>query len=444
MTPEELRHYATLDQQERAEVDDAHEAMMDTTGDAPLRFRVLRSAIPSRCKKDILRRLESTTLGHPGMESAKYMTWIETLLKVPFDVVKPLPVSSRFASRENIRAYLKQCRGVLDRAVWGHQDLKDTLECVIAGWIRTDGQLAAVNALGIGGPMGIGKTTAIKAGLAAAVDRPFVFLSCGGNSAGGAMLRGHSFTYEGSLPGAIAEAFISTGCINPIIMLDEVDKISEDPRGVEILNTLVHLLDPAQNSEFHDSYLGLELDVSKVFFVLTYNDVSKIPAVLLDRMLTKEMHDFEASDKEVIARQYILPEVLRGLGLSEDWVRVEDEALREVVRHTSSTNVVGLRSVRHALLDIVAMLGALDLCRGDNEEPPPNPDLEDKDISRIPRSVLEELRQDPTVRSVLDTASIEGTSMSLSGEAAKVLLAAWSKRRDKAPKIGVDTYFMYC
>ena len=353
MNTEEKRFYTAMKEANKLEIQLAHANVIKSNVDTPLRFRLLLSDIPDDTKATIMKRLENMTGPH---ESAKYLAWLDTLLDVPFGTVHPLTVN--MSSRtEEIADYLENCRKVLDTSVLGHRKLKDVLAFVVASWIRTDGHATTVNALGIRGPVGVGKTTIVRSGLSKATNRPFAFISCGGSS-GGSLLSGHSFTYEGSLPGAVVNAIISSKCMNPIIMLDEVDKISGDPRGEEIFNTLLHLLDPSQNTEFQDRFLGIPLDISRAFFVLTYNDENKIPQVLRDRILEVEVSDFSNSDKVNIAFSYLLPDIFDGLHLDKGWLVIEDDAMQYIVDQNTST---GLRAVRHSLVNIVSALNMIAL-----------------------------------------------------------------------------------
>lgn len=354
MNPEEKDFYNnTMSDEEKEIVESGYEEVHNAKTQMPVRLKVLMSDIPQEMKGTILKKLESM----PGpFESAKYMGWVDTLLSVPFGKVHKLPVNS-LSSPDDIADYIGKCKETLDGSVLGHGPLKDVLACVIASWIRTDGSATSVNALGIKGPIGVGKTTIVRSGLAAAVDKPFAFISCGGSS-GGSLLHGHSFTYEGSMPGAIVDAVVSAGCVNPIILLDEVDKISADSRGEEVFNTLLHLLDPSQNTEFQDRFLKVPLDMSGAFFVLTYNDASRIPKVLRDRLLEVQVEDFSIDDKTQIASKYLIPDILSGLGLPMEWMNMESEALKDII---SSKQGTGMRATRHALINIVSTLNMLAL-----------------------------------------------------------------------------------
>lgn len=354
MTPDELVYFSGLSVVEKEAIISSYNDASNQTSNVPLRIRLLLSKLPIATKTDALKRI--TSCMNP-MENAKYMNWLDVVLKIPFGIVRSLSVSSKSPEPE-IASYLLQCRSTMDGCIYGHSGAKEAIQHVVSSWIRTDGNATCTTALGIQGPMGIGKTTLIKNGLCEAVNRPFVFITCGG-ATGGSLLSGHSYTYEGSQPGAITNALISSQCMNPIIMLDEVDKISTDVRGEEIFNTLVHLLDPAQNTEFQDRFVDTPLDISNAFFVLTYNDANKIPKVLRDRINEIRLSDFNQGDKAKIAQEYLLPSILEELNLSKDWLSLTNDAAQYAVQ--TVRDEPGVRGIRGLLVGIVSILSTLEL-----------------------------------------------------------------------------------
>ena len=183
--------------------------------------------------------------------------------------------------------YLKEVKKTLDSAVYGHKDAKLQLQRIFAQWINGDSKGAV---LGFEGPPGTGKTSLAKNGLSKCLidkegnPRPFAFLPIGG-SVNGSTLVGHNFTYVGSTWGRIVDILMSTKCMNPIIFIDEVDKVSATEHGREIISILTHLTDSTQNDEFEDKYFsGIKLDLSKALIVFSFNDVSLIDPILRDRI----------------------------------------------------------------------------------------------------------------------------------------------------------------
>lgn len=358
MSYDEHAHYEGMTTRQKIQILTSHDTISRSISPTPLRFQVLLSNIPDETKAAIFKRLQSS---HAPGESAKYAAWVDTMLSIPFGKINPLPVTMHNTAAE-ISEYLGTCERILDDCVLGHTNAKQVIKSVIAGWIRTNGNSSTINALGITGPVGVGKTTLIRNGLSKAAGRPFSFISCGGSS-GGSLLNGHSFTYEGSMPGSIVESVISAKCLNPVIMLDEVDKISTDARGEEVLNVLVHLLDPSSNQVFQDRFLGIPIDISKAFFVLTYNDPSKLPPVLRDRIFEVQMDDFTMDEKIEIANKFIVPEIFDGLGLEKTWATIDDETMAHILKLSESAP--GLRQVRHSLTNIVSAASMLELSKDD-------------------------------------------------------------------------------
>ena len=256
--------------------------------------------------------------------------------------------------------YLQQSRNYLDQAVHGHKEAKNQLERIIAQWMNGD-----MNGycFGFEGPPGTGKTSLAKKGLTRCLQdddgqyRPFSFIAIGGSS-NGATLEGHSYTYVGSTWGRIVDILMETRCMNPIIFIDELDKVSHTEHGKEIIGILTHLTDSTQNDEFCDKYFsGVKLDLSKVLFIFSYNDPEKIDPILLDRIHRVQFKPLKKKDKITIAHRYILPEIFRTVGFRSG---VQDEGLDivfpdEVLEFIidNYTFEAGARKFREKLFEIV-------------------------------------------------------------------------------------------
>jgi ATP-dependent Lon protease len=213
--------------------------------------------------------------------------------------------------------------------------------------------------LGLKGPAGVGKTTLVKDGLGRALGIPSAFIALGGAN-DSSFLDGHSYTYQGSMYGRIAEALMDTGVMNPIIVFDELDKVSENTRGAEIINTLIHITDFAQNSAFCDEYFGggLPMDLSRCTFVFTYNDASLVNPILRNRLVEIDVPDYKSPERMKILREYVLPKALSSFG-SPFASKIEDlgdEIMKHIVeRHVDSP---GLRGIQH---DVDYLLGVINL-----------------------------------------------------------------------------------
>ena len=250
--------------------------------------------------------------------------------------------------------YLKLVREKLDEAVYGHKEAKTQLERIFAQWINGEAKGAV---LGLQGPPGTGKTSLAKNGLSKClVDkngeaRPFAFLPIGG-SVNGSTLVGHNFTYVGSTWGRIVDVLITSKCMNPIIFIDEVDKVSATEHGREIVSILTHLTDGTQNDEFEDKYFaGIKLDLSKALIVFSFNDVSLIDPILRDRITIIETNPLTLPEKVHIIQNYMLPEILKEVGLNESELEMSDEMVRYLIE--TYTNEAGVRKIKEKIQEIV-------------------------------------------------------------------------------------------
>ena len=178
----------------------------------------------------------------------------------------------------------------------------------VGQWITNPNAIGS--AIAIKGPMGTGKTTLVKEGISKILGRDFAFIALGG-ATDSSFLEGHSYTYEGSSWGQIVEILIKSKTMNPVIYFDELDKISDTPKGEEIIGILTHLTDPSQNSQFHDKYFSeIDFDLSKCLFIFSYNDESKINPILKDRMYRIETKGYDSKQKTVISKNYLLPKIM--------------------------------------------------------------------------------------------------------------------------------------
>jgi ATP-dependent Lon protease len=208
--------------------------------------------------------------------------------------------------------------------------------------------------------MGTGKTTLIKEGLSKIIGRPFEFIALGG-STDGCTLEGHSYTYVGSTWGEIVSILQRSKCMNPVIYFDELDKISQSPKGQEIAGILTHLTDTSQNSVFHDKYFsGVPLDLSRVVFVFSYNDESLVNPILLNRMHKIETKGYTKKDKAVIATKYMLPQLYKEFNISQEEVVFEDEAI-EYLANVVSGEEKGVRDLKRGLTTCLAKINLLRL-----------------------------------------------------------------------------------
>jgi ATP-dependent Lon protease len=282
-----------------------------------------------------LGRLEK--MGEQSAESSVIRTYLDWLIAVPW------------SERSDERLDPQHAREVLDADHAGLEDVKDRIVEYIAvkklrqeRGIVEDKRSGAI--LTLIGPPGTGKTS-IGESIARATGRKFVRMSLGGVR-DEAEIRGHRRTYIGALPGRLVRALRDAGTMNPVIMLDEVDKVGADWRG-DPSSALLEVLDPAQNHSFRDHYLDVELDLSNVMFIATANVADTIPGPLLDRMEVIRFDGYTTSEKVAIARGYLWPRQLERNGLRADEVEISDELLETVA--TEYTREAGVRQLEREL-----------------------------------------------------------------------------------------------
>jgi len=313
-------------------------------GSADYRARVEAADLPEKVREAAMRevdRLERASDASP--EAGWIRTWLDTVLEMPWTV------------RTEDNTDLAAAREVLDADHAGLADVKDRiLEYLAVRNRRAARNLQVVGGRGSGavlalaGPPGVGKTS-LGESVARALGRKFVRVSLGGVR-DEAEIRGHRRTYVGALPGRIVRALREAGSMNPVILLDEVDKISAGFAG-DPAAALLEVLDPAQNHTFRDHYLEVDLDLSDVLFLGTANVVETIPGPLLDRMELVTLDGYTEEEKVAIGRDHLLPRQLDRAGLTADEVLIDDGALRLIA--AEHTREAGVRQLERAIAKIL-------------------------------------------------------------------------------------------
>tara|TARA_R110002072_G_scaffold282731_1_gene445746 strand:- start:4361 stop:8110 length:3750 start_codon:yes stop_codon:yes gene_type:complete len=262
----------------------------------------------------------------------------------------------------SIKDYLKGVNKILDESIYGHKKAKLQIERIIGQWINGDNKGYC---FGFEGPPGTGKTSLAKKGIANCLinakgeSRPFAFIAIGGSS-NSSILDGHNYTYMGSTWGKLVDILMEKKCMNPIIFIDEIDKVSKTEQGKEIIGILTHLVDSTQNDTFQDKYFsGIDIDLSKVLFIFSYNDVEKIDKILLDRIHRIKFDHLTIHDKTVIVKDFLLPEMTNQFGL-EDSVLIDDDAIKFLVNNFTCES--GVRKLKELLFEIVSQIN-LDLLK---------------------------------------------------------------------------------
>ena len=315
----------------------------------PLRFRVLLSDVDERVKAVAIKKVDSLA-SIEGSAYHKVLQWVDGLCCLPIGRYQRLPVAAD-APQPVVAAFLETMRARLDAAVYGHADAKGHIVRLIAQWVTNPSAKGLV--IGVHGHPGLGKTELCKA-VCEVLGLPFAFIPLGGAN-DGAYLDGHSYTYEGATWGKLADALMKCRVMNPVLFFDELDKVSESRRGEEIVNLLVHLTDATQNDRFNDKFfVDIELDMSKCLCIFSYNDESRINAVLRDRMVRIRTDGYCVKDKVRIARDYLLPGILSQFSMAPGDVRLGDAELARIVETVEEEQ--GVRNLKRALHDVVSCL----------------------------------------------------------------------------------------
>jgi ATP-dependent Lon protease len=329
----------------------------DATVVEEYRTKIEEAGMPEHASEQALKELgRLERMGEQSAESSVIRTYLDWLISVPW------------SKRSDERLDPRYAREVLDADHAGLEDVKDRIVEYIAvkklrqdRGVKEDKRSGAI--LTLIGPPGTGKTS-IGESIASATGREFVRMSLGGVR-DEAEIRGHRRTYIGALPGRLVRALRDAGTMNPVIMLDEVDKVGADWRG-DPSAALLEVLDPAQNHSFRDHYLDVELDLSQVLFIATGNISDTIPGPLLDRMEVIRFDGYTTSEKVAIARGYLWPRQVERNGLKPEEVEISDELLRTIT--TEYTREAGVRQLERELGTLLRKT-ATQIASGEKQAP---------------------------------------------------------------------------
>jgi ATP-dependent Lon protease len=312
----------------------------------PYRMTLLESDIPTLFKGAAMKKINSLKYMEPGSgEFYKIKNWVDTFMRVPFGKFESLPLSIEDGV-EKCHEFMENAQKTLDEAVYGLNDAKMQIMQML-GQLLTNPK-AIGTAIAIHGPPGTGKTSLVKEGISKILNRPFAFIALGG-ATDSSFLEGHSYTYEGSTWGKIVQILIDSNCMNPVIYFDELDKISDTPRGEEIAGILTHLTDTSQNSQFHDKYFAeINFDLSKCLFIFSYNDESKVNPILKDRMYRIQTKGYNQKQKTQIANNYLLPKIREQVRFNTDEIIIPDEVVQYLV-DTHCNKEDGVRNLKRCL-----------------------------------------------------------------------------------------------
>ena len=349
----------TIEEQERAlaqiEVIKEH-----STITKPYRLTLLDADIPPQYKAIAYRKISTLRYMEPGGgEYYKMKNWVDAFMQIPFGKYKNLPITMDDGV-EKCHAFMDNAKQILDQAVYGLNDAKLQIMQMIGQWIVNPGAIGT--AIAIKGPMGTGKTTLVKDGISKILGRDFAFIALGG-ATDSSFLEGHSYTYEGSMWGKIVDLLIKCKSMNPVIYFDELDKISDTPKGEEIAGILTHLTDTTQNSQFHDRYFSdIDFDLSRCLFIFSYNDESKVNRILLDRMYRIQTKGYDQPQKTTIANNYLLPKICEQVRFNMGDINIPEATMHYIITNYTDKED-GVRTLKRCLEIVYTKLNLYRLMR---------------------------------------------------------------------------------
>ena len=323
------------------------------------KYRILSLDLPLETKYQIIKKIEGMSSKlNPFAE--RDQKWVESFLKIPFNKYAPLPIQDT-QNKNEIQDFFLDLKTNLDNNIYSQNKVKSKILELVAAWISNP--LGSPPIIGLCGPPGIGKTSIIRC-LATSLNRPFAFISMGGLK-DGSELKGHSQTYVGSVWGKFTQILMEKQVMNPVIFMDEMDKISDINKS-EINGVLMHIIDRSQNSQFQDSYFhGIYLDLSKCIFIFSFNDKTAINRILLDRMTIIDMNGYLMDDKIKIVQNYVLPNTIKNVGLAENSITMDEETIKYIVSNKCRSEV-GMRDLIHKIEDIIGKINLMNLMKEDD------------------------------------------------------------------------------
>jgi ATP-dependent Lon protease len=330
----------------------------------PYRLSLIESDIPIEFKSVALKKINVLQYMDPGSgEYYKIKQWVDTFMRIPFSITNKLPVSIA-DGRDSCSDFMENAKKTLDECVYGLNDAKMQIMQFVGQWIANPDCVGS--AIAIKGPPGTGKTTLIKEGISKILNRPFSFIALGG-ATDSSFLEGHSYTYEGSTWGKIVDILLQSKTMNPVIYFDELDKISDTPKGEEITGILTHLTDTTQNSQFHDKYFSnIDFDLSKVLFIFSYNEESKVNPILKDRMYRIHTKGYDTKEKYVIANDYLIPKIEKNVNFEKGKIIIPEETLSYIINEYTEKEK-GVRNLKRCLEILYTKINLYTLMKPDSK-----------------------------------------------------------------------------
>jgi len=360
-TMNDFKFFESLEKNDQIKIiKEVREVNKITRIEKPYRITLLESNIPAIFKATAMKKINSLRYMEPGSgEFYKIKNWVDTFMRIPFNKYEKLPINITDGT-DICHDFMNKAKQTLDAAVYGLNDAKMQIMQMLGQLVTNPTALGS--AIAIKGPMGTGKTTLVKEGISKILNRPFAFIALGG-ATDSSFLEGHSYTYEGSIWGKIVQIIIDSKCMNPVIYFDELDKVSDTPKGEEITGILTHLTDTSQNSQFHDKYFAeIDFDLSKCLFIFSYNDESKVNPILRDRMYRIQTKGYDKKQKSVISTNYLLPTIRDQICFKPEDIIITEETMHYII-DTHCNKEDGVRNLKRCLEIIYTKLNLYRLMK---------------------------------------------------------------------------------
>jgi len=331
-------------------------SMVLDEGDIPHKFRVLQLPISDYIKSNVIKKIGCLSEISDSGEGHKLRNWVDAFMRIPFGKTVPLPIQLKDGTAK-CTDFMVNARKQMDTHIYGMEPAKLQIMQTIAQWIVNPSSVG--NVIALQGPMGVGKTSFARNAIAEVLQRPFEFFTLGGAS-DIANFIGHSYTYEGSMWGRIADSLMHAKNMNPVMYFDELDKVSTTPQGDEIVSMMIHMTDRSQNTQFHDRYFaGVDFDLSQCLFVFSFNDIDKVHPILRDRMSVIHCGGYNEKDKSVILKDYIWPQILERLAFKKDDVILSESAINFMIEEYSKEE----KGVRTLIRSVESMMTRINMLR---------------------------------------------------------------------------------
>lgn len=375
-TEEEELYFKNLTKEEQSLIKSTYSTIVQNENSPiPIKFQIINANISNYLKNIALQKYNALMQMEDASQNEynKLNNWINLLCKIPFGKYQKMPITYN-DSPSDIKSFLIDTKDILQKEVYGHIEAKEQILRIVAQWISNPNLKG--NVIGIHGNPGVGKTTLIKNGVCKALKFPFASIPLGGAN-DSSFLEGHSYTYEGSTNGKILDILIQNKIMNPVLYFDELDKVSESKKGQDIINLLIHLTDPSQNSSFQDKYFNnIDFDLSKCLIIFTYNHDSLINPILKDRMITIHTKDYNILDKIEIAKHYLIPSIKSEFNIQD--IEISDENIKYII--TKSEKEAGVRNLKRSIECIISNVNLARMLDETSNELPIKIDIKTIDL----------------------------------------------------------------